>query len=186
MRINQDTVDLVKQWEGLRLIAYQDTGGVWTIGYGHTRNVHKGMKISIAQAEEWLREELESFAEQVADLITVVVNPNQFGACVSLAYNIGITAFKKSTLLRKLNMGDFDAAADEFSRWIYDNGKVIQGLKNRRKDEQALFRTQSLVEANSPLPSVIVPTTPKNAVSGSLWERLLEALIKLATKWGKS
>lgn len=143
--INAATVNLVKEFEGLRLQAYQDSVGVWTIGYGTTAAAgvgiapKAGMKITEADAEHYLRAGLEKFAAQVAPLIKVPVTGNEFGACLSLAYNIGPGAFARSSVLRKLNAGDKAGAAKAFALWNKAGGKVLAGLTRRRAAEAALF-----------------------------------------------
>lgn len=145
MKINQASVDLVKEFEGLRLTAYQDSVGVWTIGYGTTAAAGvgitpaKGMTITQAQAEMYLKRGLDKFAKQIEPNIRRAVNENQFGAMVSLAYNIGPGAFNKSTLLKRLNAGDTQGAADQFLVWNKAGGKVLAGLTRRRKAERELF-----------------------------------------------
>lgn len=145
MKINQASVDLVKEFEGLRLTAYQDFVGVWTIGYGTTAAAGvgitpaKGMTITQAQAEMYLKRGLEKFAKQIEPNIKRAVNENQFSAMVSLAYNIGPGAFNKSTLLKRLNAGDVQGAADQFLVWNKAGGKVLAGLTRRRKAERELF-----------------------------------------------
>lgn len=132
--------DVVREFEGLRLEAYLDTGGVWTIGYGHTgEEVKRGLTIDLAQAETWLTEDLREAEGYVSKLVKVGLTQNQFDALVSFVYNIGGTAFGYSTLLRKLNAGDYEGAANQLLRWNKDNGKVIGGLTNRRKKERELF-----------------------------------------------
>lgn len=147
MRINQETLDHIKSSEGLRLKAYPDpgTGGdPWTIGYGHTSragppDVVRGMTITAAQAEDILRADIEKFSLGVEALIKVPVNENQFGALVSFAFNVGVGAFRSSTLLRKLNAGDYAGAANEFLKWTKADGKTLPGLVIRRKGERSLF-----------------------------------------------
>lgn len=132
--------DVVREFEGLRLEAYLDTGGVWTIGYGHTgEEVRRGLTIDLAQAETWLTEDLREAEGYVSKLVKVRLTQNQFDALVSFVYNIGGTAFSKSTLLKKLNAGDYEGAANQLLRWNKDNGKVVRGLTNRRKKERGLF-----------------------------------------------
>jgi len=149
MKVNQATLDLIKQFEGLRLKAYVDPasgGRPYTIGYGTTR-YPSGQLVALrdtcteAQAEQFLAYDVSKFAAQVARLVTVPINPNQFGACVSLAYNIGINAFAGSTLLRFVNAGKFADAAGEFKRWNRAAGQVMPGLVRRRIAERALFQT---------------------------------------------
>lgn len=145
--VNQKTLDLIKGFEGLRLTAYQDSVGVWTIGYGTTAAAGvgikpvAGMKITEAQAEAYLRAAVDKFAAQIKPLIHVPVTDNQFGACVSLAYNIGPGAFATSSVLRKLNDGDYPGAASAFALWNKAGGHVLQGLVNRRAAEAALFNS---------------------------------------------
>lgn len=147
MSVNQATIDLIKQFEGCKLTAYQDIVGVWTIGYGITEGAGvgikpaKGMTITQDQAEDLLRRAVDKFATRVDELITANVNANEFGACVSLAYNIGPNAFAKSTVLRELNAGRKDAAAAAFQMWNKAGGVVSKGLVRRREAERQLFLT---------------------------------------------
>ena len=138
----QRGIDLIKQFEGLRLTAYQDMVGVWTIGYGHTgRDVKAGMTITQQQAEQLLINDLAQFERGVNDLVTVQINQNQFDALVSFSYNLGVGALQKSTLLRLLNAGSYQPAADEFPRWNRAGGNVVAGLTRRRYAERQLFLT---------------------------------------------
>ena len=145
MNVNQATVDLIKQSEGLRLKAYQDSVGVWTIGYGTTAaadvgiNPHAGQTITELEAEHYLKLGLGKFAAHIAPLFTVPTTDNEFGACLSLAYNIGPGAFAKSSVLRKHNAGDKHGAAAAFSMWNKAGGKVLQGLVTRRLAEAHLY-----------------------------------------------
>lgn len=138
-RVNAETLALIQQWEGLRLEAYQDVGGVWTIGYGHTKTAKPGMKISKGQATALLRQDLADAEAAVSSLTTVELSDNQYGALVSLVYNIGAGAFQRSTLLRKLNAGDYAAVPGELARWNKVNGKPVEGLSNRRAAEAGLW-----------------------------------------------
>ena len=106
-------------YEGLRLSAYKCQAGVWTIGYGHTKAVTKGDVITEEKAEELLLDDLSIFEKGVSSLVKVELNENQFSALVSLAFNIGLGNFQKSTLLRLINAGDFPSASKEFTRWSY-------------------------------------------------------------------
>ena len=145
--VNRETLDLIKQFEGCKLTAYQCSAGVWTIGVGTTAAADvgikpaKGMTITQDRAEDLLRQGIDKFAATVDALITANVNSNEFGACVSLAYNIGPTAFAKSTVLRELNAGHKDKSAAAFRMWNRAGGEVIQGLVNRREAEIKLFLT---------------------------------------------
>lgn len=132
-------IDLIKKWEGLKLDSYLDTGGVWTIGYGHTATAREGQRITQAEADILLAKDVKWAAQAVEDLFVVPLNKNQRSALVSFTYNLGKTQVARSTLRKKLNSGDYQGASKEFLKWIYDNGRVIQGLKNRRKDEMRRF-----------------------------------------------
>lgn len=145
--INQDGLTIIKHFEGLELRAYQDSVGVWTIGYGHTAaagppTVYAGQVISEAEAEAILKRDLELFEDGVRDLVKVPVNSNQFSALVSFSFNVGLGALAESTLLRKLNAGDYQGAADEFPRWVKAGGQTLPGLVRRRDAERALFLSQ--------------------------------------------
>ena len=142
MRISDAGVELVKRWEGLRLRAYLCPAGVPTIGYGHTktvtaRDVNRKRLITHDEAEALLRSDLEAFEAVVNK--TPGLTQHQFDACVSLAFNIGASAFQRSTLRRLLLAGQHAAAAEQFGRWIRAKGQVLPGLISRRADERRLF-----------------------------------------------
>ncbi|MFM6208766.1 MAG: lysozyme [Planktothrix sp.] len=142
MTINSEGVKLIKSFEGMELEAYQDAVDVWTIGYGHTKTVEPGMIITEAKAEELLRQDLEEFEEAVTEAVEVSINSNQFSALVSFCFNLGAGSLFQSTLLKLLNQGDFQGAADQFPRWNKAGGQVLEGLTRRRKAERALFLGQ--------------------------------------------
>lgn len=135
--INSAGLALVKEYEGIRLEAYPDTGGVWTICWGHTKGVEEGDTASMEQCETYLEVDLMSAEQLVSRLVKVPLNDNQFSALVSFAFNEG--AFPKSTLLKKLNARDYEAVPAELAKWIYDNGKIEPGLVKRRAAESALW-----------------------------------------------
>lgn len=142
MRTNN--IDAIKEHEGLRLVAYLDSVGVWTIGYGDTGpDVVKGLTITKEEAEKRLRRRLVEFEGYVNTYVKVPLKQHQFDALVSLVYNIGPANFKTSTLLKKLNAGDYIGAADQFLVWNKGrvDGKlvVIKGLANRRAKERKQF-----------------------------------------------
>lgn len=144
MVTNDAGIKLIKEFEGLRLKAYPDpgTGGApWTIGYGSTFGVTKGMTITAEQAETMLRRDLKKFEGIVTMAVTVPLNENQFAALVSFAYNCGPKNLLDSTLLKRVNAGRFKDAADEFSKWNKAAGRVMPGLTRRRDAERALFLT---------------------------------------------
>ena len=138
--ISAEGLRLVKKHEGLRLQAYLPTpNDVWTIGYGHTKTAKKGMKITERGAEELLKGDIAWAEEAVRKRVKVPLNQNQFDALVSFVFNIGEGAFASSTLLRFLNEGKYQAAADQLPRWNRQKGNVLPGLTNRRQQERALF-----------------------------------------------
>ncbi|OLL53469.1 glycoside hydrolase family protein [Bartonella henselae] len=153
-KISKEGLTLIKQWEGLRLSAYQDSIGVWTIGYGHTKSagkpfVRKGMIITEKQAEELLCRDLQQFENAVEQAVTVSLTDEQFAALVSFCYNIGTAAFCNSTLLKKLNNGDYEAIPTELQKWTKAGGKRLQGLVNRRAAETGLWAKRSYVSSNT-------------------------------------
>lgn len=132
----------VSSWEGCRLTAYQDVAGVWTIGYGHTGpDVFSGLVIAPELAVEYLREDLARHAGAVAGAVRVKVTENQFVALLSLVFNIGPAAFKRSSVLRNLNNKATTQAAESFKLWRKAGGKVVSGLVRRRAAESKLFLT---------------------------------------------
>jgi len=139
-RMRIKNVEMIKVSEGLRLEAYLPTpNDVWTIGYGHTKTAKQGMKITNKGAEALLLHDLE-WVEDVIELhVDVALTQNQYDALCSFIYNLGGTNFASSTLLRKLNKGDYQGAADELPRWNKQKGKVLRGLTIRRKEERDLF-----------------------------------------------
>lgn len=147
MKINQATIDLVKEFEGFKANAYKCPAGVWTIGYGTTAaagvgiDPKPGMSVTKAEAEGYLQAALDKFADQIAPSITAPINENEFGAFVSLAYNIGPGAFRKSTALSAFNAGDKAKAAKAILLWNKAGGKVLKGLTRRREAERKLFLT---------------------------------------------
>lgn len=140
-RINTAGLDLIRRFEGCKLVAYPDAVGVHTLGFGHTRGVHQGDTCTQAQADQWLLEDVQDAEENVArEIRGMELNPNQFSACVALCYNIGSTQFNRSTLHKYLNIGDIERAAEEFHRWNKAGGSVLPGLVRRRQAEEELFR----------------------------------------------
>ena len=142
--ISKTGIDLISSFEGIRLNAYDDGVGVWTIGIGTTVypngvKVKKGDKCTLEQVKEYFAHDLKRFESSVNNLVKVPLSQNQFDALVSLTYNIGQTAFGNSTLLKKLNAKDYQGAADQFLRWNKGGGKVMKGLVRRREAERALF-----------------------------------------------
>ncbi len=144
MRVSENGLGLIKLFEGLRLEAYQDIAGIWTIGYGHTGpDVQEGMRISERDAEEILKTDLKSREAAVGRLVKVSLNQNEFDALVSFIFNIGETGFKNSTARARLNGGDRLGAAQALTWWnkATVNGvlREVLGLTRRRASERALF-----------------------------------------------
>lgn len=142
MKLSQRGIDLIKQFEGYSSKAYPDpaTGGApWTIGYGTTKGVKPGMIITAEQAEKMLRDDVAKFESGVSSLVTAPTTQGQFDAMVSLAYNIGLGNFGKSTLLKKHNARCYTCAADQFRVWNRANGKVMNGLTKRRAAERQVY-----------------------------------------------
>ena len=137
-KINEAGKALIKEFEGLRLKAYKCPAGVWTIAFGHTGDVKPGMRVTEHQAEVILDFDLAKFEEAVEEACAGL-GENQFAACVSLVFNIGIARFLASTLRKKLCKGQLVAAADEFPRWTRARGIVLPGLVKRREAERQLF-----------------------------------------------
>ncbi|WP_455466369.1 lysozyme [Bartonella sp. B39] len=162
-KISQEGLALIKQWEGLRLSAYQDAVGVWTIGYGHTNSagkpfVHTGMTITEKQAEELLCQDLRQFENAVEQAVQVSLTDEQFAALVSFCYNVGTEAFCNSTLLKKLNRGEYEAVPAELQKWIKAGGKSLQGLVHRRAAEAGLWAKGAYVSSNYQTVETQAPT----------------------------
>ncbi|WP_253381141.1 lysozyme [unidentified bacterial endosymbiont] len=135
-------VQLICQFEGLKLERYRDAVGLWTIGYGHlilTKEMEKLIKITTGEAKNLLRKDLRRTEQGVEKMVGVTVTQNQFDALVSLAFNVGTGNLKKSTLLKKLNAGDIQGAALQFKSWNKAGGKILPGLTRRREAEMKLF-----------------------------------------------
>ena len=149
-QINAAGERLIKSFEGLELEAYPDpgTGGKpYTVGYGATEDMDGnpfklGQRITQAEADELFDKDTDRF-EAAVERLAPAATDNQFAAMVSLAYNIGEGNFKKSTLLRKHNSGDYASAAEEFKRWKYAAGRPLRGLERRRAEEAALYRSKA-------------------------------------------
>lgn len=145
--IPDQAVALIRTFEGFRSTAYKCPAGVWTIGYGTTRinrkAVKQGMTCTEAEAEQYMRSDLQPFAASIKTLVKVPLNENQFAALLSFVYNIGPAAFGSSTMLKKINAGDWLGARNEFFRWIRAAGQTLQGLVKRRAAEAELFARET-------------------------------------------
>ena len=137
--MTQQGLELIKKYEGLRLEAYKCPAGVWTIGYGHTKGVYKGMSITKEEAEKLLQQDVSVFELQVINTVGKL-SDCKIDALVSFAYNVGVAAFRGSTLCRKVKANSDDPAIrNEFMKWIYAGGKKLQGLERRRKEEAEMY-----------------------------------------------
>ena len=145
MKVNKQGIQLVKSFEGCFLNAYLCPAKVWTIGYGNTKYqngtaVKQGDKITQEQAETLLSDILAEFSKDVSKLIKVELNDNQFSALVSFAFNLGVGALSKSTLLKKVNANPNDKTIEqEFMKWVSAGGKRLNGLVRRRTAESKLY-----------------------------------------------
>ena len=139
MKISQDGINFIKRWEGLRLSAYRCPAMVWTIGYGHTKTARRGMKITEAEAERLLRQDVKVYEYSVQKLVKVTLSQNQYDSLVSFCFNVGRGAFAQSTMLRVLNQSNYQRTAKEFHKWVHAGRKVLPGLVSRRKAESEMF-----------------------------------------------
>ncbi|EIC0165246.1 lysozyme [Salmonella enterica subsp. enterica serovar Kinondoni] len=134
-------MELIEASEGLSLRMYRDPAGLWTIGYGHLIKPDEkiGRKIKIKEAEDLLRKDLKQAEKIIQSVVTVELSQNQFDALVALVFNIGSGNFRKSTLLKYLNQGDYSKAADQFLVWDKAGGRKLPGLTHRREVERNIF-----------------------------------------------
>ena len=139
MKLGEKGTEILKYFEGCKLTAYQDSVGVWTIGYGHTKGVYDGMTITQDEAERMLLDELVEYEGYVANMVTVPLNQEQFDALTVWVYNLGPTNLKSSTLLKRLNEGNFDDVPNQIKRWDKAGGKQLAGLTKRRAAEARHF-----------------------------------------------
>ena len=140
MNISTEGLALIKKFEGLELNAYRCAAGVWTIGYGHTKDVERGDVWTEAQADDALKHELIEFEGYINDLVECSLTQNQFDALVSWVYNLGPANLQASTLLKKLNAEDYEDVPSQLKRWNKAGGKVFEGLIRRREAEALLFQ----------------------------------------------
>lgn len=157
-------VKALENFEGTELEAYQDAVGVWTIGTGHTGSEYAqpGVKITKAKARELLKNDIKDAEDAINRLVKIDLSQPSFDALVSLVFNIGVGAFARSTLLKKLNSGDYLGAADEFNRWVYANKKKLNGLVKRRAAERAMFLSGvNILSTDDENEGNIIPDAPK-------------------------
>ena len=141
MNVSSDCLAITKQFEDCKLMAYLCPAGKWTIGYGHTGpEVHDGLTIDQARADQYLMIDLQSAQNTVNNLVAPQITQNQFDALCDFVFNCGSGNFQHSTLLKLVNEKKFDDAVLEFSKWAKGGGKVLPGLVKRRAAEAALFK----------------------------------------------
>ena len=143
MKISQEGIALIKKFEGCELNAYQCSANVWTIGYGHTKEVAENNECSMEEAEEILVSDLEEFEEWVEKLVTVEMAQNEFDALVAFTFNLGPTNFRTSTLLERINDRKLEDVPFEMKRWNRAGGVVVDGLVRRREAEALLFKGEA-------------------------------------------
>ncbi len=182
MKITPEGLDLIRQHEGLRLKAYRDPVGVWTIGYGHTGaagkpDVSAGLRITKEDAEKFLRRDVEGCVREIASVIRRPLNAQQFSALVSFCYNIGSSNFRKSSVLAAVNAGDLDAVPRRLALWTKAGGRVLPGLVRRRADEAALFvGNMSTSEGPADQPVLGKPARRSTTILAAICAAILSAL----------
>ena len=141
MKISNKGIALIREFEGCRLQSYRCSAGVWTIGYGHTgKDIKEGMTITQQEADDWLIVDCNRVLQMLRDTLRVPIRQNQLDALVSLGFNIGTEALRKSTLMSLVNRNPDDLnIPEQFDRWVYAGGKVVNGLVRRRKAEGKLY-----------------------------------------------
>ena len=189
MKVARETLEHVKRWEGLKLEAYPDPGSKdgnpWTIGYGHTSDnfmrVKKGMRITEAEAEAALAHDLAEAEEAMLRHVKVPLTDGQKGALTSFIFNVGEGNFKRSTLLKRLNAGAYDEVPGQLAKWVYNDGKKMKGLVNRRAAEIGLwskgsFVSSRTVEAEPPSLATKVATPEGLTAAGGFMAAMTGAL----------
>lgn len=148
MKLSERGREFIKSFESCKLKAYRDGGGVWTVGWGHTGpEVRPGFTLTQSQADALFDDDVARFEAGVNDLVTVPMTQGQFDALVSFSFNVGLDqdadtqaeGLGDSSLLRYLNRGNYPIAAEEFKKWVHDNGKIVAGLVRRRAAERDMF-----------------------------------------------
>lgn len=192
MKLSDAGLEAIKRFEGRSLTAYQDVAGVWTIGYGTTRYrngdaVRPGDVITADEAEALLRDQVEDYADAVRQLVRVPLTPSQFDALTSWTYNLGAAALRDSTLLKRLNAGEYREAADEMLRWVNAGGRPVEGLRRRREAERAMFLDGYSAPSSADAagrPSAIQPSKPMAPVLAALLPSIVGMIPELAKLFG--
>lgn len=141
MEYSKSGLTLTEQFEACRLTAYQDSTGIWTIGFGHTLGVYPGQVITSDQASQYLLSDVQNAVNHVNSLVTVSLTQGEFDALVDFAFNCGCGAFASSTMLKLLNAGNYTGATAQFDLWDKAGGQVVAGLLRRRESETQEFNS---------------------------------------------
>ena len=190
MRMTDEGLRLIMEFEGFRAHAYRDPVGIWTIGYGHTSaaghpHVHEGMHITVAQGREILRQDVNKFAAGVRKLVTTDLTDAQFSALVSFAFNVGLGGLSRSSVLKAVNARDFAAVPRRLALWVKAGGRRLPGLVRRRAAEAALFMSSSTDEApasSAETPRPLEGKPLRESTTG--WAAILSALAGLFSAAG--
>lgn len=194
-RVNADGLKLITSFEGFEPKWYRDPVGIWTIGFGHTdaagapkHATSNGLVLSAEAATEILANDLGQYAEAVERAVKVPLNDNQFAALVSFTYNVGAGALAKSTLVKKLNTGNYGAVRSELAKWNKAGGKVMKGLTRRRTAEADLFEAKEATPAPvqpspAPKPAEPVKRDPEPRAGGFL--AILISILKAIFRGGQ-
>lgn len=182
MKMTEEGLALIRQFEGFREAAYRDAVGVWTIGYGHTSMagppvVTPGLRISREQGADILACDVDLFARGVAAALSVPLNDAQFSSLVSFAYNVGLGNFRKSSVLRAVNAGDFAAVPKRLNLWVKAGGRTLPGLVKRRVAEGALFASTRTTAPDGHLPEKRAADARRS--DAPLWTAWLSLLFRL-------
>ncbi|WP_254173982.1 glycoside hydrolase family protein [Planktothrix pseudagardhii] len=189
-KINAEGIKLIQGFEGLHELkqdangtyveAYLDPVGIWTIGWGFTEGVYEGMTMTIPEAEERLKKEMKKYEISVLDGVKIDINDNQFSALVCFCYNVGARALFESTLLRLLNQGKYQEAADQFLAWDKAGGQALLGLSRRRRAERSLFLSEPWEWAKTWEPKRVLRLSEPGQplMQGQDVEQLQKALVK--------
>ena len=140
LQLSKTGIELLKHFEGCELKAYQDSVGVWTIGYGHTKGIYEGLEITQSEAEKMLQDELPEYEGYVTDKVVPMLQQHEYDALVCWVYNLGPTNLSSSTMLKKLNAGEFKEVPFQMKRWDKAGGQPLLGLTRRRNAEALLFK----------------------------------------------
>ena len=146
MQISKEGLALIKFFEGCELEAYKCPAGVWTIGYGHTKDVKEGDTINKDEANHLLEEEMIEYESYIDDMVDVELNQSQYDALCAWVYNLGPSNLGSSQLLKVLNEGKYEEVPQQIKRWNKANGEVLTGLIRRREAEALLFQSKEWSE----------------------------------------